>query len=82
MSIPISYNSSDGDVRAMLDILEWLGAARYTELCEHFKAADRHGTLTFEAFALYCAFAGIKGYPVRVWYRELFNRDPAANEEG
>jgi len=56
--------------KALKDIKDWLGAKRYREATLAFRAIQpptRHG------FALQVSLAGISGFPVNVWYEELWN---------
>lgn len=56
--------------KALEDIKNWLG--------DNFEKVEatflNEGHIPFDAFTVYCAFAGIQGYPVRVWYESLFGK--------
>lgn len=52
---------------AVEDIKSWLGPKRWAKLQPEMSKVKHCGN-----FAMFCALAGIQGYPVRAWY-ELIN---------
>jgi hypothetical protein len=53
-----------------------LGEERFDHLEEIFRA---HGEMSEDQFRFACAFAGIQGYPVQVWYRQLWPEQAAVD---
>jgi len=63
------YSHEMKRAKAMKDIKDWLGLERFRKIDKAYRALrqpSRH------AFALQISFAGISGFPVHVWYEELW----------
>ena len=54
---------------ALKDIREWLGTRKYNQLVKEFRW---HKPMPLEQFTGLCSIAGIQGYPVKVWYEEIW----------
>lgn len=72
MDIEINYNGFGDDIiakedKALKDCLSWLGRERYVKIAREFKKAN---SMTMERAEFYMAFAGIHGYPARVFARK------------
>jgi len=72
MHTTIDYGKLDGKAKedkAIADIVNWFGAERYATLTAAFKKEPKP---TLDRFHLMCSIAGVQGYPVTVWYRQLW----------
>jgi len=80
MHTNIEYTGTEAEkqARAMKDIQEWFGS-RYAEITRDFKGAIIHENMTEEHFRTLCAFGGIQGYPITVWWQKL--QDEIANDQ-
>jgi hypothetical protein len=63
-------NEASRKAKALRDIKEWLGAKRYAKITAEFRAMKQPSRAGFH---LQVSFAGVSGYPVHVWYEELWN---------
>ena len=67
MHITLDYKDRrDPAQAAIADIRDWLGVAKFDELCPEMAKLTHCGN-----FAMYCALAGIQGFPVRAWYESF-----------
>ena len=64
----IDYSKSPApQFDAVQDVKDWLGEERYAKLID----AGIGRETNCGRFALYCSFAGIKGFPVKAWYEHF-----------
>jgi hypothetical protein len=67
MHTTIDYGQSKRpNIDAMADIIKWLGVEKF------IKINPLMGEIKdCEQFMLYCHLAGIKGFPIKVWYESF-----------
>lgn len=51
---------------AVRDIIDWLGQERYDKVAPEMAKHKHCGN-----FTMFCALAGIQGYPVKAWYEHF-----------
>jgi len=72
MHMTVDYtNLAKPEVKALADCKEWLGADRFAHLTSLFKS-DYPG-ITLDQFRVMVSFAGIQGYPCKVWYEHIYS---------
>lgn len=62
-------NQEAAEAAAMEDIKVWL-VGRFDHISSLLKAEIASGC-TLEQFELMVSFAGIQGYPVKIWFKQL-----------
>ena len=62
-------NDPNAEATAIEDIKKWLGEEKFNTLNEEFAKVIHE--LALDHFSFYCSFAGISGFPVKVWYEKL-----------
>ena len=74
MHTEIRYDTKNNPMlardRAIADLIDWLGQAKYDELTPQFKAMKNDG-MNLGQFRMWVSLAGVTGYPVEVWYDKL-----------
>lgn len=68
------FTGPGAEADALAEIESWLGADRKVELEGMLKRDTQHRDNS-NTFAFVCSFAGIQGYPVRVWYKHIYGVD-------
>lgn len=86
MHYDISYQNkatTETRAKALSDIIDWLGEAKYQELNAVWRAeaAALGSPVPYQRFAFLCAFAGLQGYPVTVWHDALWPDGSEASVE-
>lgn len=74
MYTTINYeNKTKPEIEALKDIANWFGGKRQRAQKE-ILFLQHYGNIPpkFETFVFWCSFAGIEGYPVRVWYKHIW----------
>lgn len=66
---------------ALQDIINYLGVPRFQDLTQLFRR-EYPASPDIERFTFQCAFAGVQGYPVLVWYEHIWGVKPHIEEEG
>lgn len=56
------------DKEALSDIIDYIGEEKFITVT---KSAKIH-PISFENFQTACSIGGIRGYPVRAWYRYVY----------
>ena len=80
MHYKISYKDlpqAQADQKALRDIIDWMGIERFTEVTDEFRKME---PLDLDHFSLLVSFAGVAGYPVRAWYRDIWGQEPSGGE--
>lgn len=54
--------------KALADVRDWIGKKKYATVMRDVKRCNP--AMTYSQFQLMCSFAGIEGYPVKVWAEE------------
>jgi hypothetical protein len=67
-----SYSESIKRAEALKDLREWFGD-RYEGILADFRAVHAKHPLSFNRVELYLSVAGVYGYPVVVFYKEMTN---------
>lgn len=55
--------------QAIRDMRNWFGVKKYKDLTKGF---TEEGEMTFTSFRAMCSLGGVEGYPVAVWYNEIW----------
>lgn len=58
--------------KAIADTKDFLGAERFDKLTGEFKL---YGYIEFEKFAFLCSITGVQGFPVKAWYKHIYDKD-------
>ena len=70
--------------KAIADIKDWLGEDRYLKITEGCKTAvDIDGNpsvLTWRQWRYAMFLSGIEGYPLKVWYKEIWPNGDTSDE--
>lgn len=75
-----SLSDTDAKAKAISDIKDWLGEERYLAITKGCREAiDENGqpeVLTFRQWRMAMFLSGIEGYPLKVWYNEIWPGQP------
>lgn len=63
-------NSPTKAFDAVQDIIDYLGKTKYDKIAPWMARVSHCGN-----FAMFCALAGIQGYPVIAWYEHFHGQD-------
>lgn len=56
------------EAKALTDIIKFIGLKRFKHMSSNFKLVP----MRLETFRMYCSITGIHGYPVDIWYKEIY----------
>jgi hypothetical protein len=75
MSRTIDYSDLSEDqkiAKALEDLKEWYGKDKFEQLSSEWKAVFPEEASSWAYFAKTVSISGVYGYPVEVWYKQLW----------